>query len=477
MLDNNINIKTNNTVDNNLTKPKVKTEQIVPFDVIDPTKVTKPAKQNESNQTGKNPLNYNPDSVFEKFIKSLENSPVLSESAKRLLLNKQFINHSIKSDSVLNSLFETFLKSIEMNDTEILNFLKYQQEAYTKYHGNFFDSLRNLLKSNPDNKDFKIVLRNFLRSYDCFVSVDDTNKSINAALKNIERNLPNMLKKSYNELTDKLFNDYSSNSTDLNLDVLKNEILPFIGRYISKMNDFGPVRDYASVLIHNMVRLENASKDNFADDLDSLFEFIKFNFSADENEMQKLKLSLIDTYETSSNIKNSSIDSFLKLLESGVKESDNLVNKGLMEDMAESLLFSQNVHIPLTHMFLPLNYNNMFMFSELWIGKEYDSDKDKKSGKMVYTQTYKAFLTFDIQNIGYFETTIILKESRLSLDIFVPSSLSGSIDTIKSDLNKILNKNNLSVTGLNIYESVKRRKFSEVFSNLSERKSGVDVTI
>lgn len=475
MLDNNISIKPNTQVnDNNLNKAKIKTEQVVPFDVIDPTKVTKAAKQDPSNKSGQNLYNYNPDSVFEKFVKSLQNSPVLSEGARKLLLNKQFINYNIKTDSVLNTLFESFLKSIEMNDVEILNFLKFQQETYTKFHGEFFDILRNLASRFPNNKDFKITLRNFLRSYDCFVSVEETSKSINSALRNIERNLPEILKKPFNEMTVKLILD-NSKGLDLNLEILKDEILPFIGRYISKMNDFGPVRDYVSVLVHNMVRLEAATKDNFSNNLETLLEYIRYNFDIDDEGMEAIKLSLVDTYEASSNIKNTSMDSFLKLLESGVKDSENLVSKGLMEEMAESLLFNQNVHIPLTHMFLPLNYNGMYMFSELWIGKEYEESSDKK--KSEYSQVYKIFLTFDIQNLGYFETTLILKEQKLALDIYVPSNLSNNIEKIKADISNLLSNHNLKLSNISVRESVKKRKFNEVFTNIVERKSGVDVTI
>ncbi len=476
MFDNNINIKTNNPVsDNNLNKPKVKTEQVAPFNVADPTRVTKAAKKDQENQTGQNLFNYNPDSVFDKFIKSLKISPVLSESAKKLLLNRQFINQNIKNDPVLGALFESFLQSIVMDDAEILKFLKYQQGTYTKFYGEFFDNLRELLSSYPNNKDFQTLLRNFLRSYDCFVSAEETNKSINAALKNIERNIPEMLKKPFNEMTGRLISD-NSKGIDLNLNILKNEILPFMGRYISKMNDFGPVRDYVSVLVHNIVRLEAASKDNFADSLENLFEFIRYNFDVDEKYMESLKMSLINTYELSSTVKSNSADSFLKLLESGINNSSNPVNKGIMEDMAESLLFSQNVHIPLTHIFLPLNYNGMFMFSELWIGKNYEESKDKKR-KQEFVQTHKVFITFDIQNVGYFETTLVLKENRLLLDIYVPSSLSDYTGKIKDDLSKILSKSNLSVSDIKVQESVRKRRFNEVFSNLAERKSGVDVTI
>jgi hypothetical protein len=79
--------------------------------------------------------------------------------------------------------------------------------------------------------------------------------------------------------------------------------------------------------------------------------------------------------------------------------------------------------------------------------------------------------------MGYFETTVILKESKLSLDIYVPSSLTNNIEKIKNDLSNLLSKNNLSVSNLSVQESVKKRRFNEIFSNLTERKSSVDVTI
>ena len=476
MFDNNISVNTNNPInDNVLNKPKINTEQVLPFDVIDPTKVTRTPKQDPSNQTGQNLFNYNPDSVFEKFIKSLQSYPVLSEGARKLFLNKQFISNNINSDPVLKSLFETFVKNIEMNDKEIVSFLKFQQGNYTKFNGEFFNSLRTLLMADPTNNDFKAVLKNFLRSYDCFVSIEETNKSISSALNNIEKNIPEILKKPFDEMTDKLiFNN--PKGADLNLNLLKNEIMPFIGRYISKMNDFGPVRDYVSVLIHNTIRLEAGSMNNFYDDLEVLLEYIRYNFDVDEKYMDAMKTSLISTYEKAANVKNDSVDSFLKLLNTGSRESESLANKGVMNDMRESLLFSQNVHIPLTHMFLPLSYNGMLMFSELWIGKEYDELQDKKK-KVEYYPSYKVFITFDIQNLGYFETTLVLKDSALSLDIYVPPSLSEYIGKIKDDLNTLLSKDNLSVTTMTVQEIVRKRRFNEVFSNLTERKNGVDVTI
>lgn len=473
MLDNNISIKTNNQINENpISKPRIKTE--VPFDIVDPTKVTKTPDKDYDSQVKQELFNYNPDSVFEKFIKSLQTSPILHEEAKKLLLSKQFVNSNIKNDPVLSIFFDSFLNSIKMNDSEILEFLKFQHGSYTKFHGEFFDILRTLLDNNPDNKELQIVLKNFLRSYDCFVSINETNKSIKTALKNIERNIPELLKGPFNELTEKYIYD-NTNALDLNLDLLKNEILPFIGRYISKMNDFGVIRDYVSVLVHNLVRLEYGSKVNFSDELENLFEYLRYHFHFDDEQMELLKTSLINTYETKSSIKNDSIDSFIELLDKGVGESDNPINRGVTTEMTESLLFSQNVNNPLLHMFLPLNYNGTYMFSEIWIGKDDDNRNDKEKGH--YHKSYKVFISFDIQNLGYFETILKLRDSGLLIDIKIPSSLSDSTEKIKNELSFLLSKNNVIIENISVQECVKARRFSEVFTNLTERKYNVNVTI
>lgn len=473
MSDNNISVKTHNHINNNpINKPKTKED--MHFDTIDPARVVKTPEKDFESQIKQELFNYNPDSVFGKFIKSLQNSPILYEEARKILLNKNFINNNIKNDPVLSIFFDSFLKSIAMNESEILDFLKFQHDTYTKFQGEFFDKLRNLLNDNPDNTEFQMVLKNFLKSYDCFMSVKETYKSINAAFENIEKNIPEMLKRSLNEITEKFIYD-NTNAIDLNLSLLKTEILPFVGRYISKMNDFGILRDYVSVLVHNTVRLEYGTKTNFSDELENLFEFIKYNFHMEEKEMELLKMSLISTYESMSNVKNNSLDSFFKLLEKGAAESENSVNKGLMGDMTQSLLFSQNVNIRLLHMFLPLSYKGRFMFSEIWIDKE--EDKSNKNKNTSYRNSYKVFVTFDIQSLGYFESTLELKETELLLDIYVPKRLSDFTEKIQGDLEILLSKNNVNIKNIQVQECVKVRRFNEIFTNIAERGNGVNVTV
>jgi hypothetical protein len=126
-------------------------------------------------------------------------------------------------------------------------------------------------------------------------------------------------------------------------------------------------------------------------------------------------------------------------------------------------------------MFLPLNYKGMYMFSEIWIGEDEDRPDDKRKSENY--KSHKVFITFEVQNLGYFETILKLKDSVLSLDIYIPGSLSGQAEKIKNDLNFLLSKNNVTIESIRVQECVKVRRFSEVFTNLTERKNSVDVTI
>jgi len=467
MIDNNISVKTNNHINENAVA-KIKTKTEMPINLPDPARVTKTPQKEADSQIKQELFSYNPDSVHDKFVKLLQNSPALSEPLRKLLLSKQFINVNIKRDPMLSVFFESFLKNIEMNDSEILEFLKFQKNTRTKFQGEFFDEIKNLL-AGADNEDFKSVLQSFLRSYDCFTSVEETYKSIGSAMKNIEKNLPDILKLPFNEMAEKL--TYDAKHLDLNLSILKGEVIPFLSRYISRMNDFGVVRDYVSVLVHNIIRLEFAEKDYFACQLEKMFDYLKYNFNFDAKQMEELKLSLISTYEEVSDVENKSLKAFFKMLKKGASESKNPVNKGLMREVADSLIFSHNVNMPLIHMFLPLSYKGLFMFSDIWIGE------DNKGAKNDNDRGYKAFITFDIEGLGYFETILNLREKLLSLDISVPHSISAHTEKIKKDLSEILCKNDIIAEGINVRECTKAKKFSEVFSNLAERKNGVDVTI
>lgn len=482
----NIKISANNinSTANNLNRVKVpeRPEVLSPFDILDPNAVNKALKPEDAslnNQQQKENIGYNPNSVFTKFLQSLDSSPALIENMKKLLLSKHFVNSNIKTNSLMNLFFDEFLKEISMNDKQMLDFIKFQHNNYTKFSGEFFNFIRNALKANP-NDDFKNIVSNFLKNYDCFLSVEDSTKGIANILKQITDNMPEILKETFESMANKLILDDADKNAELNLSLLKNEIIPYLGKYVAKTNDFGIVRDYISVLVHSIVRLEKGLQDSFLDSADSLLDYMKYSFNLTDNDISELKQALIDTFRESSSIKSDSLDFMFKMIDSGIKDNMNHVNKTTFEGIEESLLTSNNVQVPLIHIFLPVNFGGVFMFSELWISKEIHEENIKDASKNSSKDTenldiYKIFLNYDIENVGYFETVILSKNNKISLDIFIPSSLKNLSSKIKNDIVDIARKNNIAVSNIFVNECTKQRKFNEVFGKKFIKERGINV--
>lgn len=475
----NIKITANNinNTNNNLNRPKMpeKPENLSPFDILDPNIVNKSLKQEGASLNNQGNIAYNPNSIFVKFLQSLDLAPTLIENMRKILLSKQFINSNIKNNPLLKLFFEEFVKDISMDNEKMLDFIKFQHNNYTKFSGEFFDFIRDALKANS-NEDFKNLVGSFMKSYDCFLSVDETTKAIDNILNQISQNMPDILKETFESMTKKLLLDNPESSSEINLNVLKNEIIPYLGKYVSKTNDFGIIRDYISVLIHNIVRLEKGLKDNFSNNVDNLFNYIKYGFNLSDKDMSDLKYALINSFRGHANIKNNSLDFMFKLIDSGIQDSNNHINKTTFESIEESLLISNNVQIPLIHIFLPVNYNGVFMFSELWINKEINDENSKENTKdNENSDLYKIFLTFDIDSLGYFETIIFSKNNKISLEISVPSALKDFTNKIKDDITNIVKKNNINVSNIYVNECTKQRKFNEVFSTKFVKERGINV--
>ena len=474
----NIKITANNinNTNNNINRPKMpeRPENLSPFDILDPNIVNKTLKQEGASLNNQGNIAYNPNSVFVKFLQSLDLAPSLIENMRKILLSKQFVNSNIKSNPILKLFFEEFVKDISMDNEKMLEFIKFQHNNYTKFSGEFFDFIRDALQANQSD-DFKNVVGSFMKSYDCYLTTDENTKAIVNILKQINQNMPDVLKETFESMTNKLLTDSPESNADINLNILKNEIIPYLGRYVSKTNDFGVIRDYISVLIHNIVRLEKGLKDNFSNNVDNLFNYLKYGFTLSDKDMSDLKYALINSFRGYSNIKNNSLEFMFKLIDSGVNDSNNHLNKTIFNSIEESLLIGNNVQIPLMHIFLPVNFNGIFMFSELWINKEITDEGAEDSKNNSSSSLYKFFLTFDIDSLGYFESVIVSKDNKISIDIYVPSALKNFTNKIKTDITDIVKKNNLNISNIYVNECTKQRKFNEVFNTKFVKERGINV--
>lgn len=477
----NINLNANNikNINNNTNRPQTTQpeENLIPFDMLDPTRVNKTLKDENSSFNNQDNISKNPFSILEKFLTTLDSAPSLTDNMSKILFNKNFINSNIKSNPLLKTFFEEFVKGIVMDKQKMIEYLKFQQNSYTKYKGEFFNFLRQCIDKDS-NTDIKFITSNFLKSYDCFISIDDNLKSITDILKNINKHMPEILKPTFKSLIDKLIFDDPNENMDINLKTLKNEIIPYLGKYISKTNDFGIIRDYISVLIHNIIRLETGTKENFTNNVDTLINYLKSSYNLGEEEISKLKYTLISTFKNHSELKDNNLDYMFKLIEKGINDTNNDNVKTTFNNINNSLLSANHVQIPLVHLFIPAVLNGVFMFSEIWIDKEIINDTDKDSSKKDKDSTseqYKLFVTFELESLGYFETIIYFKNKDISLELSVPKIFKYNEDKIKKDIKNIIEKNGINIVNIFVNECKDHRKISNVFGSKLIKECGINV--
>lgn len=471
-----------NTQNNNLlNRPKPVTDpltvQNLPGEQLSPERVNPAISNAEANfNANKNNFMFNPDSIINQLAQAIEATPAMADNMKKLLLDKNFINKNIKNLPELKKYFDEFIDSINMDKNKMLDFIKFQQKNSTKFNGEFFDYLRNLL-SESGNKDLKSLTANFLKSYDCFMSQRETTDAIKTILTNITEALPDILKETFQSISDKLITDNPEASADINLDLLKNHIIPYLSKYITKTNDFGLIRDYISVLIHNVVRLESGSREVFSDDIENLFNYLKLNYKLSDEEIQNLKQLIVTQYKTEMSKSEDTINNIFELIEKGISEESNISVKTAFQNVEQSLLVNSNVQIPLVHIFLPVNFEGVFMFSEFWFSKvtEEEHKKNGRHEKIENIDVYNMFLTFDIEDVGYFETVAIYKENTLQIEIFTPSVLSARSEEISTAISDIITKNGLKPKKIFISECKQKRKFNEVFKNQTIKNRGINV--
>ena len=135
------------------------------------------------------------------------------------------------------------------------------------------------------------------------------------------------------------------------------------------------------------------------------------------------------------------------------------------------MLMNESVYMPLLHFMIPFQYEDNNVVSEMWV----DPDARRKSedeGRKI-----KLFLKFDIQSLGKFELVMTLQDRESQMQLFVPTHLTKQNKKIQTDVTDILKKNGIRPGQISIYGRVRDRKVTEVFPEIREKETTINVRI
>ena len=444
---------------------------------VDPTRVVR-ADGRDGEQAGDSAQNdvlgaINYESNYSAFIKGLGESQDLAQALERLLFTDTSIIQA-SGNTEITALVDQFLMSLRMDSPEdLLQFLQGQQELQARFSGEFFHKIRTLM-TQSSSESLKDAILAFLKGYNNYASGSHLLQQMHSLTEDIEQLMLRSFREEFRELARAMNWDAANGDTSENAGVLNGRLIPFLSRYISQTHDYGAVRDATMLLIFNAVRYQNGDEGRLLQLFDRMLDdrdFARLFQGEEQSTLEQLLQTGADAAAAQKPVMAEFADSLAKLLLHGANGQAGLENVQQFYTIMNGMLMNESVYMPLLHFMIPFQYEDNNVVSEMWI------DPDARRGSAEEGRKIKLFLKFDIQSLGKFELVMTLQDRESKMQLFVPPHLAKQDKQIQTDVSEILKKNGIRLGQFSVYGRVRDRKVTEVFPEIREKETTINVRI
>lgn len=435
--------------------------------VADPNRVPKTQDQNVNADRNPNENALNLDSNFDKFLQALKNLTELTDTYGEMFFSKLGAQVNAGLDADFTAALAKYMELMQLSPEELLSMLQNQKDGAVKFTGPFFDLLRTLSK-DTGSMELKNAIADFLRRYDSLTSTEHVLSNVISNLKNIANNIPFSKASELNTLIAKLISSHPNGENEANLNILKEEIMPFLSRYVEGTKDFGTARTTMGMLTLNVARYEAGGKEAFVQSFLTLMGFGEMGRHLPGVDMGALLERLMNQRGNSQAL----MDQFVEILQKGMEGAAGTESKAIFQNMMSSMLLNESVYMPLLHLVIPAEVDGRQFFSEIWVDPDDENAKQNGGGRAI-----KMLIKFDIKELGFFEMILLSQDGKLDMELFYPEGLAAMEKDIAQDIVQIVARNNLDFRTLALGKCAAPKSISEVFPKLYERRNAINVTI
>ncbi len=321
-------------------------------------------------------------------------------------------------------------------------------------------------------------------------------------------------------------NDIADLLRNMNALAQRNEILQSIGNNLNYLaNALAPHKNLAEQLRNLAEQFKNADENFdfdkakhlvnqyttqiersvlYSDKIEKNVSILKYNFSRFMDTTEGLEKSVENMFkylmneEDMKQFKDMVYEEILKMASPEGKESTSRVMTTLckiiekqvensnitnltgdkVEKIIYSLLSSPTNFTPLLHFIIPVDYMGMKSFAEMWIDPvcENEDEESKKNRKGSHDLT-QVLVAFDVQNLGRFETELMINKNKMSAYVYVPQDYYDVFKDMKGDIMKAIADTAYTFDKVEVKPLATPRSLMEVFKTLPIRRTGINVTI
>jgi len=443
--------------------------------IVNPSKVVRPdGREGVSTDTQRKALNY--ESNYETFMQMVRDTPGLTQMITDLIYSRMGIVVSSGMGENFTEEIANFMEMLKMTQGELVYFLKNQAASAVKFKGAFFNVLRQILDQTP-SIELKTSILDFLKRYNDMSAGPHLMNQIMQNLQNIKQSIPRSYGDTLAELMTKLYTGSEQGDTTANTAVLKNEIIPYLSKYVSATYDLGKARDWMTMLTLNIARYENGEKSAFLKAFSQMMTFGSVREKLGDISPEQLGKILANTEFERATQQYTLMDKLTEILETGMNGTESTHEaKTVFANIINSLLLNESVYMPLLHLMIPADIGGRLMFSEMWIDPDDQSNgNDGSNGEK--EKQIRLFIKFDIKDVGYFEMILLSKQENVDMQLYYPEKLSTYKKMIQDGVSNIMERNGLRFQSFYTDVLQTPKTISEVFPKLYERMNAVNVRI
>ena len=412
------------------------------------------------------------DSNLQTFLEQLRQTPELTQTmAKTILLLRGLVVTPGLQAGVAREMAQ-LLEMLHLDEQSFRNLFMEQVHGGNRFSGALFSLLRQAYGQLSSEHARQSILE-FARRYCDFSSTEHLGNNMLSLLKQMPDYLPQSWRGQLEQLTARLENALSSGARGDAVSLLQQQIIPYLGRYVERAHDLGPLRALLNLLVLNTARYENGAEGPL------LMSFRQMQgYSELLAGLNKLDDAAILKLLRENDFTRSSDSAFTQSLAHAASQAlKGAYGADARESFAEivrALLIHESVYLPLNHMLFPVEWNGKMMYSELWVDPDAEDGQQKENNGEHKVQF---LFKLDLESLGFLEITLAARDDQVELHIYGPDSVSANSATIAEDMGTILARHQLSGKNIQVSKLETPLALTQVFPNLFEGKRGVNVKV
>ena len=414
------------------------------------------------------------DSNFQTFLQRLRESPDLSQALHRLFTSSEgMVVLSGMSEGMAAEMSKA-LQMLRMDERQLLEFLKGQFKAGTRFGGALFALLRGAYARAASDGVRNDILQ-FLKIYADHSSAGHVEGNLLRNLQGMADAMPASWAERLRMLLAQLKNGIDAGDRQGNLALLRRELFPYMSDYVDQTHDIGTARGLLTLMSLDVARYENGLEENLLQAFRQLCGYPTLKQQLGGIDDQSL-LALLRNNQIDQNGKAAQFANYLAAAAARALRGEGSAEvQEAFRQLVGAMLVNQSVYMPVNHYLVPLEQDGRLLFSELWVDPDAEEGQ-KKSGEGGRS-AMKLLLKMDVQSLGLFDVVLTSKEQQVSVMIACPQQVSPFAKEIETAIGQILSRNGLTPGEISVRRMEQPLALTEVFPKIFEGKNSVNVKV